>query len=258
MKKTPSFLHQNQPLNTCMIMNDSVRDAILTCRNAVFDGCDSFGMQIDRLPRELRTEANMKSIYKAMGNRPIYITNYRNGCNENKIPDDQLAEELLTYLSWGATLADVMGDYFCPSKDEITYDEIAVEKQKALIDRIHSMGKEVLMSSHTHRFMTAEEVLELAKAHQARGADISKIVVKGNTEAEEMENLRITTLLKKELNIPFLFLSGGPHCKIHRTIGPMLGCNMWLTTQKHDEYSVPMQPVCRAIRTIADNFNCDI
>ena len=258
MKRTPSFLHQNQPLNTCMIMNNNVKDAIITCRNAVFDGCDAFGIQIDRLPRELRTEENLKAIYKAMGNRPIYITNYRNGQNEKKIPDDQLAEELLTYLSYGATLADVMGDYFCPSPDEITYDEVAVKKQMELIDRIHAMGKEVLMSSHTHRFMTAEEVLKLAKAHQERGADICKIVAAGNTEAEEMENLRITTLLKEELDIPFLFLSGGKHCKIHRTIGPMLGCNMWLTTQKHDEHSVAAQPVCRAIRIIADNFNYDI
>jgi 3-dehydroquinate dehydratase len=222
----------------------------------VYDGCDAFGIQIDRLLREERTEEKLGAIYKAMGNRPIYITNYRKG--QSELSDEQLAEDLLTYLSWGATLADVMGDYFCPSKDEITYDEVAVAKQKELIDRIHAMGKEVLMSSHTHRFMTAEEVLELAKAHQARGADISKIVAKGNTEAEEMENLRITTLLKKELDIPFLFLSGGPHCKIHRTIGPMLGCNMWLTTQKHDEHSVGAQPVCRAIRTIADNFNYDI
>ena len=256
MRKTPSFLNQNQPLNTCMIMNNNVKDAIITCRNAVFDGCDSFGIQIDRLPRELRTEENLKSIYKAMGNRPIYITNYRKG--QSELSDDQLAEDLLTYLSWGATLADVMGDYFCPSPDEITYDETAVKKQKELIDRIHAMGKEVLMSSHTHRFMTAEEVLKLALAQQERGADISKIVAAGNTVEEEMENLRITTLLKKELKIPFLFLSGGKCCKIHRTIGPMLGCNMWLTTQKHDEYSVGAQPVCRAIRTIADNFNYDI
>ena len=256
MKKTPSFLNQNQPLNTCMIMNKTAREAVITCRNAVYDGCDAFGIQIDRLLREERTEEKLGSIYKAMGNRPIYITNYRKG--QTELSDEQLAEDLLTYLSWGATLADVMGDYFCPSKDEITYDEVAVAKQKALIDRIHAMGKEVLMSSHTHRFMTAEEVLELAKAHQARGADISKIVAMGNTEAEEMENLRITTLLKQELDIPFLFLSGGSHCKIHRTIGPMLGCNMWLTTQKHDEHSVGAQPVCRAIRTIADNFNYDI
>lgn len=256
MIKTPSFLNQNQPLNTCMIMNKTSKEAIITCRNAVYDGCDAFGIQIDRLLREERTEEKLGAIYKAMGNRPIYITNYRKG--QSELSDEQLAEDLLTYLSWGATLADVMGDYFCPSKDEITYDEAAVAKQKELIDRIHAMGKEVLMSSHTHRFMTAEEVLELAKAHQARGADISKIVAKGNTEAEEMENLRITTLLKKELDIPFLFLSGGPHCKIHRTIGPMLGCNMWLTTQKHDEHSVGAQPVCRAIRTIADNFNYDI
>lgn len=85
-----------------------------------------------------------------------------------------------------------------------------VIKQKRLIDKIHGMGKEVLISSHIYKFTEAEKVLEIAYAHQSRGADIVKIVTGAGNE-EKIENLRITNLLKKELDVPFLFLSAGTH-----------------------------------------------
>jgi len=70
-----------------------------------------------------------------------------------------------------------------------------------------------------------------------------------------MENLRITTLLKKELDIPFLFLSGGTHSKIHRRIGPMLGCVTYLAVQSYDVGSVYTQPTVKAAKAIRDNFD---
>ena len=111
------------------------------------------------------------------------------------------------------------------------------------------------MSSHVMKFTPAEEVLRIAVAQQERGADVAKIVTAANTEEEELENLRITSLLKKELRIPFLFLSGGSHTQLHRTMGPMLGCCTWLTVAEHDQYSTKQQPICRNIRAISDHFN---
>ena len=111
------------------------------------------------------------------------------------------------------------------------------------------------MSSHTMKFMTSDEVLKIATAHRDRGADISKIVTAANSEDEELENLRTIERLRRELDIPFLFLCGGSHTKLVRTIGPYLGACMWLTVQRHDKLSTNAQPVLRAIRTIADNFD---
>ena len=74
-------------------------------------------------------------------------------------------------------------------------------------------------------------------------------------EEEEMENLRITTILKKELKIPFLFLSVGTHCKFHRIIGPMLGCLMCLCVWQHDALSIKTQPVLRAARAVFDHMD---
>ena len=65
----------------------------------------------------------------------------------------------------------------------------------------------------------------------------------------------IEDTLKKELDIPFLFLCGGSHCQLVRTIGPMLGCCMWLTVHEQTNTSTFAQPNTRAIRTIADNFS---
>lgn len=95
---------------------------------------------------------------------------------------------LLEGLRMGGTLADVMGDVFDRSPDELTRKPEAINRQKKLIDEIHEMGKEVLMSSHVLRYAAAEEVLEIAYEHQKRGADISKIVTAANNEDEEAEN----------------------------------------------------------------------
>ncbi len=248
-----SFLGQNKPLNTCIIQTDSVDAAVNLARNASYDGCDAFGYQLEILPLESRTENNLRLIFSQMGSRPIYVTNYRNK-NNASFSDDELFETLFQLKEYGATLFDIMGDYFAPTPGEMTYDSAAVDKQKRLIDRVHESGGEVLMSSHIFKFKSAEEVLSIALEHQARGADISKIVTAGNSDEEEMANLETTMLLKKELSIPFLFLSNGTHYRKHRVLGPMFGCCMWLTVPEHHRCSAKRQPLCRAITEISRNY----
>lgn len=249
----PTFLNQPRPLITCMVQASNPTDAICTIRNAAYDGCDAYGWQVCKLEPQYQNEEMLRKIMKPMGAKPCYATYYRGGYNVGKT-DDEIAEGLLFIQKCGGNLIDVMGDLFCRNEMELTMDAEAVERQMKLIDTIHARGGEVLMSSHVHKFIPAEEVLRIAKEQEKRGADIIKIVTGASDEEEEMENLRITTLLRKELKKPFLFLSGG-HCKLHRTIGPMLGCCMWLTVQQHDALSAKVQPVCRAIRAIADNFD---
>ena len=250
----PTFLHQNKPLITAMVQAKDPETMSKLIRTASFDGCDAFGFQMERLDAEYHTDEVVRNLFMQMGNRPIYATNYRIFANEGK-SDEELAEGLVHLRALGATLIDVLGDLYSPAEYEITYDSAAIEKQKALIDRLHGMGAEVLMSSHVFKFKSGEEVLAIAREHQARGADISKIVTFAESEEEELENLKTTALLRRELDIPFLFLSGGTHCKLHRTMGPMLGSCMWLTVQSHDECSTKVQPICRAVRTVADNLD---
>ena len=146
-------------------------------------------------------------------------------------------------LECGATLVDVMGDTFCPAPEEFTMDKSAIDKQIKLIDKIHEKGGEVLMSSHIYSYRPPERVFEIALEQQNRGADIVKIVTGAQTQEEELKNLEICNLLKKELKVPFLFLSGGKYSYLHRTIGPALGVCMWLCFREYDETTYAGPPL---------------
>ena len=84
-----------------------------------------------------------------------------------------------------------------------------------------------------------------------RGADIIKIVTAANNMEQQIENLRITDLLKKELGAPFLFLSGG-ECSLHRRLGIKLGCCMALCVYEHDALSTHAQPLLQTMKTVRD------
>ena len=254
MNMIPTFLNQNRPLICGMVLKDNPSDIRYRVKNSIYAGADALGIQLCNLKREFKTEEHYKSIFSACGGRPIYITNYRYA-NNTGLSDQECMDGIKFALSCGGTLADVMGDTFDKTDGELTMNPKAVAKQMALIDEIHGMGKEVLMSSHVLKYIPAERVLEIALEHQRRGADIAKIVTAANSEEEMIENFRATVLLKNELKIPFLFLSGGSHTKLHRMVGPQLGCCMYLAVYDHDEKAVPTQPTIAAAKAVRDNLD---
>ena len=168
--------------------------------------------------------------------------------------DEELAEGLLTLAKNGATLCDVIGDLYSPHPEELTDDAEAIRKQMNLIEKLHERGAQVLMSSHILKHTPAERVLEVAAEQKRRGADVIKIVTGAKTMEEQIENLRITTLLKKELGAPFLFLSGGT-CSLHRRLGLKLGCCMALCVYEHDAFSTASQPLLSTMKAIRDEID---
>ncbi len=224
----PSFLNYDKPLLTVMIKQTQNPDNIKAeMQRAHAAGAEAFGIQLESLPREYHTPEILKQIFADAKDKPVYATNYKLSQNAD-MSYEEIADELVKYAEYGATLCDLTGDMFCKDEDELTYDEEAIKKQMELVDRLHKEGAEVLMSSHVNKYISASRVLQIAREHKKRGADISKIVVHGNTMEEQIQNLQITNILKEELGIPFLFLSGGDCCLIHRKMGIMLGCCMSL------------------------------
>lgn len=246
MKKT--FLTYDKPLLTVMIQTPAEEYAKTVAKKALEAGAEAFGLQTCRL--EDQSPESYERIFAAMGEKPCYVTHYRSGFNKEK-SDEELAEGLLTLAKSGATLCDVMGDLFDRQPDELAIDPDAVEKQRALIDALHQAGAEVLMSSHIYHFTPAERVLEMALEHQRRGADIAKIVTGAETMEEQIENLRIIDLLKRELKIPFLFLAGG-ECKLLRRVAPVIGDCMYLCVYEHNELSTKAQPLLEDVKTIRE------
>ncbi len=248
-----SFLNHEIPLLTVMLQCETPEVAIGRIRNANCLGADAYGLQVESLKPEYHNSDVYKKIFKEMGGRPSYVTYYRGRYNKDKT-DDELAKEMLTLVQNGATLIDVMGDLFCKHPEELTDDENAVSHQIDLINNVHALGGEVLMSSHILKFTPAERVLDVALEQKRRGADIIKIVTGADSMEQQIENLRITDLLKRELDAPFLFLSGGK-CSLHRRLGIKLGCCMSLCVYEHDALSTSAQPLLATMKTVRDSID---
>ena len=225
-----SFLVENRPTLTAMLKSTTVANLLNEIEEIHEQGPDAFGFQMEIVVPEDRTEQNLKKIISAMKDKPCYITNYVR-CNKMEHTDEELTEELYMAIECGAKLIDIRGDLFDRHPIEFTTDERAVEKQMKVIEKIHSMGAEVLMSSHVLKYVPYEKVWEIALAQKMRGADVAKIVTEANSEEELNDNLKTSVLLKENLGIPSLFLCNGTHCKKHRILGPVLGSDMFLVTR---------------------------
>lgn len=251
MKAT--FINHDKSLLTVMLQCKTPEVAICRIRNANMLGADAYGLQVESLMPEYHTSDTYKRIFAEGKGRPFYVTNYRTVNNSGK-SDEELAEGLLTLAESGAALCDVMGDTFCKHPQELTDDDDAIKKQMQLIDKLHSKGAQVLMSSHVLKYTPAEQVLEMAIEQKRRGADVIKIVTAAETMEQQIENLRITDLLKRELGAPFLFLSGG-ECSLHRRLGIKLGCCMALCVYEHDALSTSAQPLLSVMKTVTDKID---
>ena len=248
-----SFLNNPNPMLTVMLQCETPEVAIGRIRNANCLGADAYGLQVESLKTEFQNADTFKRIFSEMQGRPCYVTNYRYAYNQ-KLTDDELASGIITLAKSGATLCDVMGDLFCKHPEELTDDAVAVKKQMELIDELHNIGAEVLMSSHLYKYAPADRVLEIALEQKRRGADIIKIVTAADTMEQQIENLRITNLLKRELGAPFLFLSGGVST-LHRRLGIKLGCCMALCVYEHDALSTASQPLLSIMKKVRDDID---
>ncbi len=225
-----SFINQERPTIVTMLKTVTVDELLVEIKDALAVGTDAFGFQMETLEPKYRTKEYLQKIYGAMGDKPCYTTNYfRFNENNGMYTDDMLTDELFVALENGAKLIDIRGDLFDANDIELTENPEAVEKQKAVIKKIHEMGGEVLMSSHLMRYADKDEVLKIALAQQERGADIAKIVTNADSEEELINNFEILLELKRKLKIEFLFLCNGTHCKIHRLLGPTISGGMYLS-----------------------------
>ena len=248
-----AFFSSDRPPIVAMVQEPDPKSAVEVILNSLYDGADAFGIQLESLEREHRTPEKLKKIFDACAGRPIYITSYR-GSRSKGLSDCECADLLLTGLEAGADLADVPGDLFCPVSYQLTRDPDAVKRQKELIEKIHSMNKDVLMSSHLNAFFPKEDVLEFAAEQIDRGADVVKIVSRADTREQLMEDIAIAEEMKNRLTVPYLFLAGGAHSRLLRQIGPAFGVCMYLCVQQYRPENTKEQPVIRAVKAIRDSM----
>lgn len=249
MKKT--FLTYDKPLLMAMVQEETPEDCINIITDALWDGAEAFGIQLEDLRLEYRNPETLRGIFACCEDKPIYVTSYRKS-NSKGFTDEQCAELLLMAAKCGATLCDVMGDMFHPEPHELTMDETAIQKQKELINAIHAIGSEVLMSTHIRQFYGEAEVLKIAEEQVRRGTDIIKIVNHAETEDQLFENIQIIHSLKKRFDKNFLYLANGQYNRLLREIGPKLGVCMYLCVHSYRTLNFREQPKLRNMKILRE------
>ena len=140
----PSFADFKRPPLVDMIIVETPTQFVTNVHNAIYDGADAFGFQMERLKPEFRTEETLTKMFSHLGDRPLYITNYR-GAYNHEMTEEARLDELKLALRCGASLIDITGDTFDPVPGELTKNPAAIEKQKKFIEEVHEMGGQVLM-----------------------------------------------------------------------------------------------------------------
>lgn len=237
-----SFIRSDKPLKTAMIQVKNADEAIAAIESGLKQGADAFGWQLECLSDDQINEKTLKNVFSAGCGKPFYVTNYKWASGGDK-PEEQYFDELLLALKCGATLIDMPGDSFSPAPDQLTYDEQAISKQIVFAQKVHDLGGELLISSHVPDYRSEDYVLGMAFEQKRRGADVAKIVTFSHDDEQLTDNLKITVRLRETLGIPFLFLSGGEKCRLHRLAGPLLGACMWLCVAYRAPITTPPQPL---------------
>ncbi|MBO4297295.1 MAG: type I 3-dehydroquinate dehydratase [Clostridia bacterium] len=219
MKQT--FLTLPRPFVCALIMQDSLEETIAAAHNADFAGAQAIGVHMRMMPAEDKTPERLAALTQCTV-RPVLAMHYRNEPG-GALTDEDRAEFLLNAARAGASIVDVMGDFYDPSPREWSGSEAAVARQRQLIERIHRAGSAVVMSSHMKESLSAEEALTHLRSFEERGADVVKIVPQVNTESEMQEAFRTILLLRRELKKPFIYVAGGRYGRHQRAIAPMFG-----------------------------------
>ena len=183
-------------------------ETIADIRQYEAEGAHGICLHMSKLAPEYWDEETFRKIIASARTVEIYASCYRNNDSKQQT-DDERAGMMRMMARAGASIVDVMGDMYDPTPGELTENKEAIEKQKALIAELKLLGVTVLMSSHVLAPRSAEEAFKIAAAQRDRGADIAKIVLKCDTEAELAESRRTNELLRTKLGIPFVHVCSG-------------------------------------------------
>ena len=124
---TSFFKGMKRPPLVDMVLAPTVEEMVFRFRRGICDGADAFGVQLDWLGGEFRTEARLREAFAYLGDRPLYVTNYDKNFSAGMDADARVSELKLA-VRCGATLVDVPGDLFAPDPFELTRDARAIER----------------------------------------------------------------------------------------------------------------------------------
>ena len=252
------FFNSNKTVIAAIMEGATPGEIIAVSRTAEFDGADAVCLSLRELQPEYRSKDGFASIFNAV-NLPFMVYFYREDACGPVLDDEARQKILMEAAQAGASVIDVMGDLYEPNPDtQRATGKRAISRQKKLIEKFHSIGAQVVMSSHVKMFMDSQQTLEQLKDFESRGADIVKIVTPVNTEEEFAESVRTTMLLHRELKKPFIHLAGGKFARIQRFLGMSLGVSTTFAVAHYNPRNPMFQPTVKAMKDVRDSYHWHI
>lgn len=258
------------PAYAGVVRETTTRAAIAQIKNCLYDGADMIDLHMSCL-EDSSVEALQKIIEST--DLPVLALNYNNTYLwENAgLTEEQRVESFLRAVKAGAAGVDIQGyTYDLPSKTgfhgedkysftkgnprEIVTDEAIIAKQCTLIEKVHEMGAEVLLSCHPRLPMTAEQVVELAAFLEKRNPDVIKIVTRAETREQLLESFKAMTLLKQEIKTPVTYHAAGKAGMLSRLVNPVLGGHMVFCVDRFNAGSTMEQVDLRTAREAIENM----
>ena len=268
-----SFVKVSEPMLASVVRERTVRDACAAIKNSEYSGATGIDLHLSCLDSEFQNVECIKNIVE-VSSLPILALHYSQDYEYNNFETDEESriELLLKAVEAGVSAIDIQGyTYDLPSKNEfrpkgrnlnysfaevnpkeVVVDEKIIDKQCALIDKIHALGAEVLLSTHPGVVMNCDQIVELALFIEKRKPDIIKIVTPCTNEEELIESFKTILMLKKEVKTPVTFHCSGKEGKLSRIINPILGGHMAFCIERYTASSAYEQ---LNLKTAASVFN---
>ena len=254
--KNVKFSESGKPIIIGVVKEPTADAAISTIKNCEKEGATAFDLHVSLLEGKEREPESLARIFTECDS-PILAVHYNNlpkGITQKNTSEERMAE-LVRAVQVGAAGIDMQGYTFCKEpratlvgKDEKKYpfvtanpkevvlDDAVITRQRQIIDRVHALGGEVLMSTHTGVYLNTEQIVSLALEMEKRGPDIVKLVTPVNTKEEVLVALKSVMELKANLkNAKFQYHCSGRLGRITRYIAPYFGASIVFATDHYNE-----------------------
>lgn len=265
-----SFAKLPSPVLAGVVRETTTRAAIAQIKNCQYDGAGMIDLHMSCL--EDSSVAELEKIISSTS-LPVLALNYNNTYlweNAGLSEEDRVAS-FLRAVEAGASGVDIQGyTYNLPSKTgfvgddvysftkgnprEIVTDPKIIAKQRKLIDTVHQMGAEVLLSCHPRIPMKAEQVVELAQFLEQREPDVIKLVTIAQTREDLLESFRAMVMLKEAIKTPVTYHTAGKEGMLSRLINPVLGGHMAFCIDHFNAGSTMEQVDLRTAKQIIENL----
>ncbi len=253
-----------------VVREKSVRGAIAEIKNCMYDGATMIDLHMSCLEN-----TDIESLQRIIlsSRLPVLALNYNSTYEwqEAGFSEEERVASFIHAVEAGAAGIDMQGYTFhLPPKKafcgedkysftkgnpkEIVTDEAIIAKQCELIEKVHFMGSEVLLSCHPDIPMKSDQVVNLALFLEKRNPDIIKIVTRADNEDDLAESIRTMLILKKEVKTPVAYHANGSAGTLSRIINPLLGGQIAFCVDRYNEGSTMEQIDLRTAAAIVENM----